>query len=981
MFGSERIPDLENQIRQLQQQIQTFAARARGLVRHGKATASRLDDYYYPILSNTANKAASLSTDSPAHYYHAWNLAQWQSWTPPVWDPDDSDGNDSSISSKKPRIRRLAERTEDLNWNDSIPSIIRIGDMVENRKNGVLKFSVPGFAPFIGQNKTVIIETKGNLYEAGLGLLQSLLLRTALMLPHQTAYTLLDPAGNGAAFPMRRHLPQVRENSGDARRDLERVIQDIQRINESYLDASSPSFELVDPKLRINERFQFVFAADFPNKYDRRAIEALQSIANTGPRTGTYVFIHYNADNELPRDISINEFKNATYIDLSERVSLSSCSLVLKPDTAPEPKLQEVVFDKLRNAKPPERKVDWGSIVPNEWWTESATDIINTPIGVSGASGTLKLWFGMNQEGQPCAHGMLGAMTGAGKSNLYHVLILGLCVRYSPNQIRLFLIDGKDGVEFQSYRDIPHAEVVSLKSSPQLSRSVLAELVAERERRNKIFSEVRVTDLTQYRNAGQPKGNLPRILLLVDEYQELFEGDKDGEASNLLLQLAQQGRSAGIHMLLGSQRFGASGMLNQTAIFGNVHLRMAMQMTNSDIQALTEFGRRGKQLILTCDLPGKIVVNDRSGDDSGNQLGKVAFLKGEQRQEIINQLIEKSKELPPKDVPVTIIFDGKAQPNLVDNPYVAYLTRQPKWLSPQEFEVMARKPVYDEGLDIIDWFAAEHPNVAWLGQDFSVRGESMVVIRRRTAEHIMIVGGANAARYGMLASIVAGLTLNGSPLQIQFIILDRSIPGTAWHETLQKAADLMIKPAGYTIDFYRDNKDVEGVLNKILTEMDRRRELSEAALVNEPSVFAIMTELDRVDDLRRRADTYSMSETPLGEKLNRICVEGTALGVHLILSFSGVRPMSHVVDERRGLLNFRHRIGLQMSEDESLTFVRSRKAAQLQLEGPAPVCALYMDVENDKSLRFKPYSIEATIDFNQQLQEIGQKVIEWSKRP
>ena len=103
-----------------------------------------------------------------------------------------------------------------------------------------------------------------------------------------------------------------------------------------------------------------------------------------------------------------------------------------------------------------------------------------------------------------------------------------------------------------------------------------------------------MADFASYRERGEPTGELPWILLLVDEYQELFDDDRDGVASALLRQLAEQGRSAGIHLLLGSQRFGAAGMLHQTAIFGNVHLRMAMQMTDDNVQALTEFGRQGK---------------------------------------------------------------------------------------------------------------------------------------------------------------------------------------------------------------------------------------------------------------------------------------------------------------------------------------------------------------------------------------------------
>jgi len=954
MFGSEKIPGIKQEIEQLDEQINAHRLRARGLVKYAQSQMGLIDAHFAPLLANVKAKVEQFENGWPANACDGWNSVRWETWTPPVWNPDDGSSQE-------------------------LPALLRIGDLIEGRAGGG-DFKVSAFMPFIGQNRTIIIHTKGDRHAAGLELLQALVIRTALMLPHQTVYALLDPAGNGAAFPMRRRLPQVHENSGDVRRDLDRVIQDIQRINENYLDASAPSFELVDAKQRINERFQFVFAADFPNKYDRRAIEALQSVANTGPRTGTYVFIHYNGDIEMPRDMSMSEFTNAAYLDLTERISLSALSF--QPDRVPGAKLQEQLLERLKSAKPPERKVSWETVVPADaWWSESATEIIRTPIGISGASNILDLWFGVNQDGLACAHGMLGAMTGSGKSNLYHLLILGLCSRYSPNELRLFLIDGKDGVEFQPYRDLPHAEVVSLKSSPQLSRNVLAELVAERERRNRIFSDLRVTDFGQYRRAGQPKGNLPRILLLVDEYQELFEADRDGIASQLLLQLAQQGRSAGIHMLLGPQRFGAPGMLHQSAIFGNIHLRMAMQMTSSDVQALTEFGRRGKQMIARCDLPGKIVVNDHSGDDASNHEGKVAFLSGDERQQIINQLNQMAVEtLASKDVPVTIVFDGKAQPNLIENPLVSYLLRQRSWLSDVDFENFARRPSHEEGVDVVDWYAAERPMIAWLGQDFTVRGQANVVIRRRTAENVMVIGGANAARYGMLSAMLVGLALNGGPGKMEFRLLDRSVPGTAWHSAMQSVVDTVLRPAGYSVTFSHDSHEMAEILDQLIVEIDIRRTRNEEDLVHEPSIFALFTDLDRVDDLRRRAETYGMSETPLGEKLSRVCIEGSALGIHLILSFSGVRPMSYVVDERRGLLNFRHRIALQVSEDESLTFVRNRKASQLQTEGAMPVCALYLDVENDRSLRFKPYSIESTIDFHEQLREIGQRVNEWSHK-
>jgi DNA segregation ATPase FtsK/SpoIIIE, S-DNA-T family len=952
MFGpwKQKITQLETQIANAKQEIAQAQAYAQALFKHGKDYAGRYNSFFQPTLTETANGVQSFLSSQPLALLGSWSESQWQNWQPQA---------------------------------TIIEPIIRIGEQVEQRQRGGLNFSIPDFAPFIGSNQTIIIRSSNQSRDIGLALLQSLVVRTALMLPHQARYTLLDPAGNGAAFPMFRQLKEaqsVRElDSNDVSRDLEVVKKDIQRLNAYYLDAESESFEKLPEDLRINERFEFIFAADFPNKYDRRAIEALQSVGTTGPRTGKYLFIHYNQDIPLPRDMSMDEFQNAYYIDLNRNYTggRTACELKFFPDAPPPPELQRNLFTKLREAKPPERKLDWDEIVgipEREWWRHSAENIIDTPIGGSGSSGTLQVWFGESGEGRPCAHGMLGAMTGAGKSNLYHVLILGLATRYSPEELRLYLIDGKDGVEFQPYRHLPHAEVVSLHSSAQLSRSVLAELVEEKERRNAMFSKAGVVNLREYRRKGQPKGKLPRVLLIVDEYQELFEGDTDGVASNQLLQLASQGRSAGIHMLLASQRFGVPGMLYQTAIFGNVHLRMAMQMTDSDRQSLTEFGRRGKNLIMTCDLPGKIVVNDRAGDDGqgANHLGKVAYLEAKRREQLLQKLNTKASSQATDSLPLTVVFDGKAQPNLIENPQVSKILEQPRWLNAKEWQIFARQPVYEGGLNIPDWFAAENPQIMWLGQEFSVRGQAMMIVRRKLAENVLIIGSNNAARYGMLVGIIASLAVTIHPQQVQFSIFDRSMAETEWSEAMQNVCECVLRPAGCKVGFTRDRKNITHYLNYLLGELERRSQLDDDECLSVPAIFAVMTELDQVDEMRRVDDGYGLTDSPCGQQLYRLYREGPSLGIHLILSFSGIRPLTNVIDDRRGLVNFRHRIALQMSEDESFTFVRNRQASRLQIEGPIPISALYMDVENDKSVRFKPYSVESDIPLVEQLAQIGQ---------
>lgn len=187
---------------------------------------------------------------------------------------------------------------------------------------------------------------------------------------------------------------------------------------------------------------------------------------------------------------------------------------------------------------------------------------------------------------------------------------------------------------------------------------------------------------------------------------------------------------------------------------------------------------------------------------------------------------------------------------------------------------------------------------------------------------------------------------------------------------------MLLRPSGFNAHFTNENTTVEAIIDDLLATLMQRRQLGEERAIALPSVFVLMTELDRVERLRRQADSYGLMDSPGGEKLRRLLVEGPSVGIHLILSFSGVRPMSYVLDERSALGCFRHRIALQMSEDESFTLVRSRRAAQLQVEGPIPVCALYLDMESDNAVRFKPYTTDANPTAQQesvvdQIQHVG----------
>ena len=317
-----------------------------------------------------------------------------------------------------------------------------------------------------------------------------MIIRTAVSLPQRAGYTFVDPATSGLAFPMIRHLPTATLAGSDLRRELEGTVSHIRRIVSTYLDASVTAFEELPEEMRLSEPYEFVVAADFPNGYDARSAELLEQIARTGPRAGVYVIVHLNRDRQRASpELAPFRFDGAHVVDVGEQqLTIGDALGSVAFDVAPAGAIQEAVLQRITAMPPRDRAVPWDELNRTRepgWWTETSDLALRATIGRHGAGELLDIWFGTDtHQLRSSVHGVLGAMPGAGKSTLLHNLICTLATRYSPDELELYLIDGKFGVEFRPYRKLPHAAVVSLRTPPALARSVLDDLVAEMARRN-----------------------------------------------------------------------------------------------------------------------------------------------------------------------------------------------------------------------------------------------------------------------------------------------------------------------------------------------------------------------------------------------------------------------------------------------------------------------------------------------------------------
>lgn len=815
--------------------------------------------------------------------------------------------------------------------------------------------------------------------EHSIEMANTLVFRLATMLPYSSQFTLIDPLKMGQSFPYTKRLPFKRMVDNDVSRVLEEILSDIVRIQNSYLDNNIERLVDVDEEILGNAKFELIIAKDFPQAYDRRSIELLAKIASTGPKAGKMVILDLDEKAELPNGLNLKSlFPELLYVyDQNNQITWG----LGKPyrDSIDTPETMNAILDGLSRAKPKETKLGFSDVIvtnPEQWWQESSTELISAPIGGSGSrKNDIELWFGERNK-QPSSHGMLAAMTGAGKSNLYHAFILSMASRYSPDDLQFYLIDGKQGVEFQSYPKLPHARVVSLNTSPQLARSVLQELLDEMNRRNDMFKELGFSDFINYRRAGSPNGNLPRLMLIIDEYQTLFEDDKTGLGSQLMINIASQSRSAGIHMFVGSQKFVVPGMSQPQATFSNINLRVAMKMSGEEITSLQEFGSKGKQLIRGCTETGQVVISHNGGvDEVPCDTGRVAYIDETHRHQLLQQFVDKWQQQGGENH--TVLLDGSEQPELTENSQIngLFLSHAQR---PTEDEWIryANKPQHAGGLNDNEWYPIEHPSVFWLGKEMNIHGQAKVILRRRSHEHVLIVGDSNEARLGMLGYLLAQMPINADAGQYQAHIIEGGIKGSPWYGVMASVNDIALQGSATVSDKF---KDFEPQLESIMAELEKRRGMDEEEMLSEPSIYIVINDAQRIKEIAKQDNTYGMKVhgADSGAHMAALLEYGSEYGIHLILSFDNVRSLTKAFD-RNELENFRHKIALQMSEEDSFRLLKTRDAAKLQADGKKPIYALHIDQMQNRPTKFKPYCYTQASQLQQSLEHLVQQYAKWS---
>ncbi len=220
------------------------------------------------------------------------------------------------------------------------------------------------------------------------------------------------------------------------------------------------------------------------------------------------------------------------------------------------------------------------------------------------AKGPLPIVIGKDISGEiivkslaKMVHGLVAGSTGSGKSVFIHNIVLSLIYKYSPDDVRLVMIDPKQ-VEFGMYDGLPHLVAPKVVLGTQKAVSALKWCVQEMDRRFEIMGRANYKNIEDYNKSELVKSgqfeHFPYIVIIVDELAEIM-GQYKKEAEPAIQRITQLARACGMHLIVAVQR--PSVDIITGVIKNNISSRFAFRLQDS-FASKTMLGTVGAEKLL-----------------------------------------------------------------------------------------------------------------------------------------------------------------------------------------------------------------------------------------------------------------------------------------------------------------------------------------------------------------------------------------------
>jgi DNA segregation ATPase FtsK/SpoIIIE, S-DNA-T family len=205
------------------------------------------------------------------------------------------------------------------------------------------------------------------------------------------------------------------------------------------------------------------------------------------------------------------------------------------------------------------------SVTLARWWQRTAGFELRFPIGIS-PTGPVEI--DLVEDGP---HVLIAGTTGSGKSELLQSAVTAIAARYSPQRVNFLFVDYKGGAATKTFEHLPHTVGFVSNLDAALARRAIVSLRAELERRMALL-ECRAKDLREL-VAVAPGEAPPSLVIVIDEFATLAK--QLPEFVTGVIDIAQRGRSLGVHLVLSTQRL--SGAVDEN-IVANANVRIALRL-------------------------------------------------------------------------------------------------------------------------------------------------------------------------------------------------------------------------------------------------------------------------------------------------------------------------------------------------------------------------------------------------------------------
>ena len=793
------------------------------------------------------------------------------------------------------------------------------------------------------------------------GLMQPFLLKLFMSFPAgKLEATMIDPLELGATFP---DIPKLAEGPNSARiidtkiwskeKDIENAMATLRQRLENMTQAYGG-----DQISRLKKEVVRVLAiTDFPVGFNDSALKDLHAIVRNSASLGVCVLICVN-EQELGALMQKNEnlVSEITQSVLQTRVAKDRLNLVgkdldhlflrlddMEDVISNKDKIIPIISTAIEHTQLKIEHFDSmyrEDIYDSNNWFTGNHDEIAIPIGIKGANTVVKMVLGRG-GGSTEHHALIAGQTGAGKSTLLHTLIMSTLISYSPDEVQMYLLDFKEGVEFSAYTRyrLPSLRVVAINSEREFGLSVLKELCTELETRTKHFTRYGVSDINGYvKLSDVPK--VPKLLLIFDEVQELFRSRNESdsissECLSCLNKLVMQGRAMGIHVILACQDFhNCSGL---EAYFSQMAIRIAVKGSEDGASSILNSDNEGIRTLQN-QPAGAAIYNGGGGVESANNFFQVSYIKEEERMDLLSRL-----DAYYTDPNVAPLFKSAQTRVLLTN-------------AEDNIHNCFNRLILEGSNSIEHLGKTEDGYGLILGQDFGKKSIFIPEIRKKDRDNLLIVTSDEKMALSMfelsaMSVLYEELHTNADKsnklVYIIDLFADELSDGECSFDYLQEQFSDQIGIAKIG--------EAEELIDTLYETVLKR---SEGSMPSTERIFLMFFGISRARRLRsgRIYDEDRDGDLNPLEKLQKIIISGPKYGVNSIVWGESLRGIELMLGDRYDSM-FDKRIAFGLDE-EGMDLLVAENASK-SMRGKT---AVYMDIAKDvKNTHFRPYDVPAQV--------------------